>query len=656
MDILNNEFLFSFLLDGAAAADCVLSSETRRTPAGEARTYRFPGGLTVTTVITLHPSHGAAEWVNVLENVSDEPTGIISELWDCDVSLPVAYEPANRWTAVRPTPEESTNIYAPFGSDLSADEFNYRRHGKNSFERESILFTGKEKSFTPSGGRSSQGTAPFFNVHKQGEGYFFAVGWSGQWNARFARSETALRVRAGVENARFRLLPGERVRTCSAVLMPYTAALPESFNLWRRLLRDCFAPVGQPGRAQAAPLSAMLWGGMPTGEILRRVKALDEYAIPVDTVWIDAGWYGCSEKPSPDEFEGDWAEHTGDWRVNPRLHPDGLRDVAATVHAGGRKLLLWAEPERARVTAPAVTEHPSRFFRPVRPQDKDRLLNLGDGEAWADCLHTLSDLIDRLQLDWYRQDFNMDPLPVWCFNDAPDRLGMSEILHINGLYKLWDALLERFPHLMIDNCASGGRRIDVETLRRSVPLWRSDMQCVENCRPEVSQAHSLTFCEWLPYSGTGADRSGSLYRLRGCYAAALGLRSFYSENRPIPSPDEAEALRAQCEEYLRVRPYFSEDVYALTVPGEGEDLWSAQQLHRPADGTGAVLVFRREASPYETACFPLSGLDQSKSYAFYCPDTGERAVYGGNVLAARGLPVGITEKGASRLYFYQPEA
>ncbi len=652
MDIPGSGMLFSFLYNGVPAQDCVTGSETEKTDTGEVRIYRFPDGLKISTVVSFYPAHGAVEWVNYLENTGDTPTGLISELNDCDVSLPLPYEPAPRWTAYRPTPEESTNIYVPTGSNLCADEFNYRRESPYSFEYESILFTGKEKRYAPKGGRSSQGFAPFFNIRKQGRGYFFAVGWTGQWNARFHRTEDAVRIRAGVENANFRLLPGEKIRTCSAVLMPYTAALPDSFNLWRRLVREEFSLVGKPGRDAFAPFSAMMWGGMPSDEMIRRVKLIEKYDIPVDTVWVDAGWYGQSKKPSPDEFEGDWPEHTGDWRVNPYLHPDGLKDVAHAVHAAGRKFLLWAEPERVRETTPVFSEHPEFFFQTPREGEKDRLLNLGDDPAWQYCFKTLSRLIADLQLDWYRQDFNFDPLPVWRYNDANEREGICEIKHINGLYRLWDALLARFPHLMIDNCASGGRRIDIETLRRSVPLWRSDMQCPESCLPAVSQAHCLSFAEWLPFSGTGAGGEGTAYRMRSCYAPGLGVRYAYSEKRAFGDPASMDAIRERCAEFVRVRPFLSEDAYALTVPGDAADTWSAQQYHRPADGAGIVLLFRREGSPYETAVFPLRGLDIESKYVFTDCDTGEQKRFSGHDLTGHGLPVQIGKKETSKLYFY----
>ena len=76
-------------------------------------------------------------------------------------------------------------------------------------------------------------------------------------------------------------------------------------------------------------------------------------------------------------------------------------------------------------------------------------------------------MIEREGIDIYRQDFNHPPKPFWEDNEQPDRIGMTEIRHIEGLYTYWDYLLSRFPRLLIDNCAAGGRRIDLETSSRS---------------------------------------------------------------------------------------------------------------------------------------------------------------------------------------------
>src|SRR5208283_5148942 len=105
---------------------------------------------------------------------------------------------------------------------------------------------------------------------------------------------------------------------------------------------------------------------------------------------------------------------------------------------------------------------------------KDQLLFLGNPEAWHWLVEHVSQMIQSQGIDTYRQDFNFEPLTLWQSNDTPDRAGITEIEHVEGYLAYFDELHKRFPNILIDTCASGGRRDDLETLRRAVPLWRSD--------------------------------------------------------------------------------------------------------------------------------------------------------------------------------------
>ena len=73
---------------------------------------------------------------------------------------------------------------------------------------------------------------------------------------------------------------------------------------------------------------------------------------------------------------------------------------------------------------------------------------------------------------------------------------MNENLHVQGYLQYWDDLLARNPGLWIDSCASGGRRNDLETMRRAVPLHYSDFG-YGNASVKLSFHQSLF--EWLLY-------------------------------------------------------------------------------------------------------------------------------------------------------------
>ncbi len=141
------------------------------------------------------------------------------------------------------------------------------------------------------------------------------------------------------------------------------------------------------------------------------------------------------------------------------------------------KFLVWFEPERVSRGTYLAKEHPEWVISPAG--DGSGLFNLGTPAAREFMTKYLVEVIKQYKMDWLRIDYNIDPLGFWQFLDKkdPDRVGMAEIRYIEGLYRMWDDLRAAYPQLAIDDCASGGRRIDLETMSRSTPLWRSDNTC-----------------------------------------------------------------------------------------------------------------------------------------------------------------------------------
>lgn len=617
--------------------------------------YRFESGIKVTNKAKKYEKYGAYEWVNYIENESDMPTEIISELWDCDCVLPMEHEdPANRSPYI-PNAETATKIYAPLGSKCNNKDFYSEIDISTKGDALYHLKPHQKKEFSTSGGRSSEKNAPFFNVNKNSSGYIFAIGWSGQWKCEIAREEDSISFKSKIEDTYFRLMPKEKIRTSSVVIMPYENGAINAQNKWRRLVKEHFSLIGKQGRDDHGPLCAGIWGGMKTSSVTDRIEKIKKHNLPFEYVWMDAGWYGEKTKPTPDEYDASsdsWYLCVGDWRVSPIIHPNGLKDVSEKIHEAGMKFLLWIEIERAIRTTPAVLTHPEYFLADNDADNFNRLVNLGNPDAWEYCFSTLAGLIEDLKIDCYRQDFNIEPLEYWRKNDDPDRCGITEIKHINGLYMLWDKLLERFPNLIIDNCSSGGRRIDIETLRRSIPLWRSDVQCAANYDIEATQNHHLTYNTWMPYSGTGSGRIYDEYRIRSAYSPAITTNYSFSESENFcDTEDKIEFIKKYTHEYLRVRPYFCEDFYPLSSASDRSDVWCASQFDRPENKDGIVQVFRRENSPYETVCYFLYGIDEDGEYVFEDADGGE-FVISGSELTQNGLRLTLPKKCSAKIYFY----
>lgn len=650
MDFLKNNARFSFIHEGKNGFELKHTKNITENGNEIISEYIFENGLKITNIAKFYEKYNAYEWVNWLENTGKESTGLISGLWDCDCEVALKKASPCLPTPYLPNTDTTTKVYAPVGSTWSAEEFFSDVHRIENSSYKNFMFLNEQKEYKAEQGRSSGGeNAPFFNVHQDGLGVVWAVGWTGQWKAKITRNEDTVRLQSGVEDAEFVLYPGEKIRTSSVVLMKYEGDFEFAQNKWRRLVKDEFTLIGK--RVENAPLCAGIWGGMKSDEVIKRIDRISEKKIPVEYIWMDAGWYGYGTQPTWNEFEGDWYEKTGDWVISRDIHPEEMKDVVAKIKENGLKFLLWFEPERSTLKSKMFSQHPEYFL--VCDEGDVALLNLGNPEAFDYCVRTVSDLIERLGISCYRQDFNMLPTYQWRANDKPRRRGILEIKHIMGLYKFWDTLLERFPNLIIDNCASGGRRIDIETLRRSVPLWRSDAQCPADPIIEMTQAHNMNFAQWMPYSGTGCGRIPETYRMRSSYAGGMTTNfTFDAKDNFIYDDKFCKWFKGICEEYLKVRPYFAGDIYHLTRPDTDETAWAAVQWDRPEESDGMLQVFRREMSPYSEAVFNLKNMSLDANYSFTDLAGGECTLSGKDIYE-KGFTVKIPEAKTSKIYIYR---
>ncbi len=601
---------------------------------------------------------------------ADAQTGVV-----CRLELTEFRDtPALEWVAHFSNPGTGR---APLLTDLAAldlvwrcagDAFLYRSPGALEtprdfqFQREPLQTIRERRASLRLGagreGRSSVDWLPFVNLESGGgDGLIVALGWTGQWSMQIDRQGQETRLQAGMEGLRLVLEPGEAIRTPRVLLVYWRGQPLAGQNRLRRLILQHYTPQ-LDGRPVQVPSCYIAWGGSPTPVHVRQLELIQEKQLPYDCYWIDAGWYGTSDKPCPNVFQGEWGK-TGNWCVNRSYHPAGLKPLSDKAHTAGMQFLLWVEPERALQGAPVTREHPEWFLQrqPGQPrQDGENLiLNLGHPEARRWVTELISGLIADNGLDWYRQDFNICPLEFWRAVDAPDRQGLTEIRYIEGLYAFWDELLQRHPGLRIDNCASGGRRLDLEMMKRSLPLWRDDYNCFAALDPETVQVHGLGLSHWLPLHATSPFNKlpGDTYRCRSVIAPGL---CFGMDECGNLTYDEAtypwDWHRKMLADQRRARPFWYGDLYPLTRCSTAPDAWIALQLHRPDLNAGVILAFRRAASPIAAADFPLGGILPDAEYTFEDADTGTLWEVAGQALATTGLRFEMPLPRSSRLVFY----
>ena len=149
------------------------------------------------------------------------------------------------------------------------------------------------------------------------------------------------------------------------------------------------------------------------------------------------------------------------------------------------------------------------------------MLNLGDPAVLKWLITHLDGMVKSQGLDWYREDLNgANYGTAWRNHDAPDRQGITENLYVQGHLTLLDELRRRHPKLRIDSCASGGRRNDLETMRRSVPLLRSDWSVTAFAKEplQIEGNQSQTFGSLFVAAVAGRGRAVLHRPLRPCAA------------------------------------------------------------------------------------------------------------------------------------------
>jgi len=506
----------------------------------------------------------------------------------------------------------------------------------------------------PNDRRSSAVWLPFFNYQTGGDGLITGLGWSGAWRAYFDhQGGGASTILAGVENLDTILHPGEAVRSTLNLALYWQGELMHGQNMFRRLVLDHFTPhIGR--KPVEPPISGVVWGGIPSEEHLARIEKIKEYEIPFDVYWFDAGWYGTGTVPSYTVFEGDWGTMAGDWRPNPNWHHGTLTPVSEAAHAAGMKFLVWVEPCRAIHGRPITLEHPEYFLTgnadgTIR-DGQTLLLDLGRPDAFNWAVEVLSGLIEDYKIDWYEEDFNLDPNPYLEAAAEPDRWGMNEMRFIEGHFAFWDALLKRFPSLAILNCASGGRRIDLESISRGQPLWRSDYNCFPEATAESTQDQSYGIQHWLPVQGS-MIRGWSLY---DTYEARCALSPGMENAVVAKTRDEWLRIKANVVQAKRCRKYFFGDYYPLTNQQRDPAGWTAYHLFLPKEQEGMLVALRRAKSAVTAMRFDLLTIDPARRWAFEDYDSGRTWVVSGKDIRENGLEVVIPKRRDSRLLFYRP--
>lgn len=398
-------------------------------------------GLLLTSELKLHPQTGILQVRHGLTNLCATP-------WQL-----------HRFAVTLPVPVKATEVMAFHGRwirefqphRLRLEHGGYlqeNRRGRTSHEYFPGLVMGEE-------GFSEQ----------QGEVWGAHLGWSGNH-----------RMRADVKTDGRRLLQAE------ALYFPGEIEIAEGDTFHTPWLYAGYAANGLNGMSQAfhrylrqeivrfphdkpRPVHLNTWEGIyfdhDPAYIMRMASAAAE--VGVERFIIDDGW-----------FRGRAHDRAalGDWYLDEQKYPNGLMPVINHVRQLGMEFGIWFEPEMINKDSDLYREHPEWLMAlPGYQQPSGRyqyVLDLSNDEVCTYLQNRLTTILAEYPVDYIKWDMNRELVQA-CHQGRS-----SANTHTVRFYHLLDVLRERFPHIEIESCASGGGRIDYEVLKRSHRFWASD--------------------------------------------------------------------------------------------------------------------------------------------------------------------------------------
>lgn len=552
-----------------------------------------------TVEATIYESTASCDWTVYIKNEGNENSPTVSDFYAADCVLPTG---------------RKAEAYFSKGSFTEADDF----------ELIKTDITLLPMKFTANGGRT-ESFMPYFNLLGKDGGAVLAVGWSGQWYTSLSQKLDGVKIKVKQENLKGYLEPGENLRSPLINVTFYeTDNALKGFNSFRTLMKDCIHPEGTKQLTTTG--IGVEVAGVTEEQVFQNIANIPEdWANSLDYAWVDAGWY---------PIRNHWGDSVGNWYADPERFPDGLGEISKRLNERGMGLLLWYELERCCKDTEiynACIQHDEWLM--VNPDnDEANVVNFANEE----CLQFITDyMIESLRyngVNCLRFDSNFTPLPRWQQADKEwedGRTGFTENHYVTNLYRFFDTLLEEVEGLKIDNCASGGKRNDIEMARRAIPLWRTDYNCMDlegNSKEDIlqaTQAQTYGISFWVPYNGTCAY-----------------IYNEYADRTNIISCSQQLS-------YYDVRPYMIDNYYPLTYGGLDTSKYHAMQYGDGDEGT--ALIYKRENVEENTYLLRLNGLDPDKTYVLYDYDhpetthemTGEELMTSGKEITINDTPKAV---------------
>lgn len=472
------------------------------------------------------------------------------------------------------------------------------------------------------------GTSAFSEM--QGEVWGIHLGWSGSH-----------RLRAAVKT------DGRRYVQAEALYLPGEMPLEEGATLWTPPLYASYSAQGLNGMSQQfhrylrdniirfpdnkpRPVHLNTWEGIYFNHDPAYIMQMaDEAAVlGVERFIIDDGWY----KGRNDDYAA-----LGDWYLDEKKYPQGLKPVIDRVKENGMTFGIWIEPEMISPNSDLYRAHPDWVLAmPGYPQLLGRhqlVLNLSIPQVFDYLLTRMSWLLGEHDIDYVKWDMNREIVqPAHDGKPAADA-------QTRQYYRLLDTLRARFPHIEFESCSYGGGRIDYGVLTRCHRFWPSDNNDALE-RNTIQRGMSYFFPPEVMGAHIGNRYCHATFRQHSI--AFRGLTALFGHMGLELDPVSADIQERQgYKHYTALHKQWRALIHSgtqwrLDMP----DITTQAQAIVAQDGQQALLLVSQLAMPDYSLMLPLrmAGLEADAHYRITLLDHPDIRITGEGGHTMRKLP------------------
>lgn len=375
----------------------------------------------------------------------------------------------------------------PFSADDAAEQLQVHRFrsgwaAEGRLDTQSLEQLHLERSATVAGAYSERfgqigslpvrGWFPFVAVEDTAAGVTWGaqLAWAGSWQMEVFRKDDQVCLSGGLADREFghwtkTLAPGEALDTPFATLSCVQGGLDDLCDRLTAVQHhavDC-CPAGEQDLPIVFNEWCTTWGNPTHARLEALAFCLQDSQVKY--LVIDAGWY-CGGVDSASGAHGDWL-------VRQEAFPKGLRATADRIRQHGLIPGLWFEAETCADGSASflMTDHLLKRDGVPITVGARRFWDLTDPFAVAHLSKRMIDVIADCGIGYLKIDYN-ETIGLGC--DGAESLGEGLRQQTLGLYRLLGRIRERLPDLVIENCASGGHRLEPSLLGQTAMSSFSD--------------------------------------------------------------------------------------------------------------------------------------------------------------------------------------